>query len=459
MEHPTAEQEQERGRAARKAAPRRSHGDWTPAPDRPDPVGILLAQDETRSAPLLPIRHGRMDLDAFAFYRGAAAIMAADLAATPVSGLETQICGDAHLSNLGVFGSPERQLLFDLNDFDETLRGPWEWDLKRLVTSFEIAGRSNGYPADARRDVALACARAYRLSMADFAAKGVLDTWYARANVDDLMVEVRSNTSKQARKSAEAQVRKARSRTHLQALQKLTEVVDGQLRIKNDPPLLAPLSTVVPAEHVEELRSSITETFRQYRESLPDDRSWLLEQFRPLDMAHKVVGVGSVGTRAFILLLQGRGDGDPLLLQMKEASTSVLEPHLGPSPYDHPGRRVVEGQRMMQAASDVFLGWSSSADGRHYYWRQLRDMKGSTDVATYSAEALAAHARLCGWSLARAHARSGSPVAISSYLGGKDVADEAMAEFARRYADQNEQDFAAHRQAIADGRIEARSDL
>jgi uncharacterized protein (DUF2252 family) len=401
-----------------------------------------------------------MDLDAFAFYRGAAAIMAADLAPTPTSGIHTQICGDAHLSNLGVFGSPERQLLFDLNDFDETLRGPWEWDLKRLVTSFEIAGRANAYPADARREVVLACAAAYRRSMSGFAGMGVLDTWYARANVDDIVNEARSNASKASRRTAEAEVRKARSRTHLQAVKKLTEVVDGRLRIMNDPPLLAPLTTVVPEEHLEELRASLTEAFRQYRASLPDDRGWLLERFTLLDIAHKVVGVGSVGTRAFILLLQGRDGGDPLLLQMKEASTSVLEAHLGASPYDHPGRRVVEGQRMMQAASDVFLGWSSSADAsRHYYWRQLRDMKGSAEVSTMAPTRMVAHARLCGWSLARAHARSGSPVAIAAYLGGKDVADEAMAEFARRYADQNHRDFEAHRQAIADGRIEARSDL
>ncbi len=401
-----------------------------------------------------------MDQSAFAFYRGAAAIMAADLAGTPVSGIHTQICGDAHLSNFGVFASPERQLLFDLNDFDETLHGPWEWDLERLVASFEIAGRASGFSSRTRRDVVLAGAAAYRRAIAGFARQGVLATWYARASVDELMAEVRASASKKARRAAEAEVRTARSRTNLQALKKLTEVVDGRLRLRNDPPLLTPLSTVVPEEHVDELRASITQVFDDYRASLPDDRAWLLGRFRPIDIAHKVVGVGSVGTRAFVVLLQGRDADDPLVLQVKEATASVLERHLGPSPYDHAGRRVVEGQRMMQAASDVFLGWSSSSDGdRRYYWRQLRDMKGSTDVATMDSARLAGHARLCGWSLARAHARSGSAIAIGAYLGAKDTFDRAMAEFAVRYADQNERDFEAHRQAIADGRIEARRDL
>jgi uncharacterized protein (DUF2252 family) len=444
----------ETGAALRADVPRRSHGDWGPAPDRPDPVALLRAQDETRSPDLVPIRHGRMATSAFAFYRGGAAIMAADLAATPTTGLRTQLCGDAHLSNLGVFASPERQLLFDLNDFDETLPGPWEWDLKRLAASFTIAARSNGLGKRQETEAAQACAAAYRTAMAEFAEMTALDTWYARVNADEAVETIRGKVSKEAEKRTKANLAKARTRTSLQAARKLTTVVDGRLRIVDDPPLVMPLSTVVPADRVEELTAGISESYRQYRESLPAGPRHVLDDYEIVDIAHKVVGVGSVGLRAFIGLLQSRRTGEPLLLQLKEATTSVLEAHLGSSEYDQPGRRVVEGQRMMQAASDMFLGWSTSVlDGRHYYWRQLRDMKASTEVERLSATGLTAYARLCGWSLARAHARSGSPVAIAGYLGTSERFDRAIAEFSRRYAKQNDADFAAHAQAIEDGSV------
>jgi uncharacterized protein (DUF2252 family) len=446
----------EAGAALRADVPRRSHGDWEPAADRPDPVALLSAQDETRSADLVPIRHGRMGTSAFAFYRGAAAIMAADLASTPTSGLVTQICGDAHLSNLGVFATPERQLLFDLNDFDETLPGPWEWDLKRLAASFTIAARSNGLGKRDDSEAARVCAEVYRIAMADFARSSALDTWYARAHVDETLEQLRRTAPAKAVKRTEANVAKARTRTSAQAARKLTAVVDGRHRIVDDPPLVMALSTVVPADRVDELRAGISESCRQYRESLPAGPRHVLDDYEFVDIAHKVVGVGSVGLRAFIVLLQSRRTGEPMLLQLKEATSSVLEQHLEPSHYAEPGRRVVEGQRMMQAASDMFLGWSTSViDGRHYYWRQLRDMKSSTEVERLSKKGLTVYARLCGWSLARAHARSGSPVAIAGYLGTSDRFDRAIAEFSRRYAAQNDADFAAHAQAIEDGSVPA----
>ena len=429
------------------------------APDRPDPVALLQAQDAVRTATLLPVRHGRMDADEFAFYRGAAAIMAADLAVLPRSGLEVQLCGDAHVSNFGVYASPERSLVFDLNDFDEALRGPFEWDVLRLVASLEIAARANGFSPEDRANVVLGAVRAYRSAMATFAESGLLETWYARMDVDAVMAEFTARASKSVRRNAEDEVRRARGRTNLRTLKKLTEVVDGRLRIRDDPPLLVPMSSVFTEADLPAVLAAMTAMYEQYRASLPDDRRHLLEGYELVDIAHKVVGVGSVGTRAFVLLLVGRGDADPLFLQMKEANASVLEEHLAPSPYDHHGRRVVEGQRMMQAASDLFLGWNDGTEGRHYYWRQLRDMKGSADLSVMSARSLTIHARLCGWTLARAHARSGSPVAIDAYLGSKDTFDRAMVAFASAYADQNRRDFETHRAAIAEGRLEARSDL
>jgi uncharacterized protein (DUF2252 family) len=451
--------ERDRGRALRNLVPRSAHAEWHAAPGRADPVEVVLRDDDARSPDLVPIRHGRMATDSFAFYRGTAAIMAADLATTPSSGVVAQLCGDAHLSNFGVFASPERQLLFDLNDFDETLPGPWEWDLKRLTTSVVVAARASGADRREGERAARASVASYREAMRSFAAAGPLDTWYARVNADDVARAVTERgVSGASRSRMEAALDKARRKTSVRAVRKLTTVIDGRRRIIDDPPLVVSLETIAGREHAAHLAEQVRAFFDSYRSSLPDDRQRLLRQFEVVDIAHKVVGVGSVGLRAFVVLLVGRND-NVLVLQIKEAAASALEPYLGPSPYPSPGQRVVEGQRLMQAASDLFLGWSTSdTDGRHYYWRQLADMKGSVDIREMFPSALAIHARLCGWTLARAHARSGSPEAIAGYLGGKPVVDRAIAAFASAYADQNDADFEAYRQAIAEGRVEAHVD-
>jgi uncharacterized protein (DUF2252 family) len=451
----------ETGRALRREVPRGTFADWAPAPRRPDPVETLLEQDRSRTADLVPIRHGRMGANAFAFYRGGAAIMAADLAMVPVTGLTTQLCGDAHLSNLGVFASPERRLLFDLNDFDETLPGPWEWDVARLVASFAIAADAIGAPTSAdRTSAARECARSYREAMAGFARTNALDTWYARLDVDEFLVALDATAPKQVARRARAQTAKTRTRTSLQAARKLTRLVDGKLRIVHDPPLLVPLSSIVAPEHTAETVAQIRDAYRQYRASLPRGPSEVLADYELVDIGHKVVGVGSVGLRAFVVVLQCRRTAEPLILQVKEATASVLEPFLGPSGFEQAGQRVVEGQRMMQAASDLFLGWSSSPNGeRHYYWRQLRDMKGSVEVERMVPKSLSIYARMCGWSLARAHARAGPTAAIAGYLGSSNRFERAMAEFADRYARQNRADFDAHRAAVADGRVTALVDL
>jgi uncharacterized protein (DUF2252 family) len=450
--------ERERGRALRSNVPRNAHAEWNAPEGRHDPVEVLLGDDVARSADLVPIRHGRMAADPFAFYRGSAAIMAADLATTPSSGLAAQLCGDAHLSNFGVFASPERQLLFDLNDFDETLPGPWEWDLKRLATSVAVAARQSGVARRSGQEAARASVASYREAMRSFAAAGPLDTWYARINADDVARAVTDQGISRKRKARmDAALEKARSRTSTRAVRKLTTVVDGRPRFVDAPPLVVSLATIAGREHAADLAEQVRTFFASYRSTLPQDLQHLLSQFDVVDVAHKVVGVGSVGMRAFIVLLVGRNDS-VLVLQVKEAGPSALETYLQPSPYAAPGQRVVEGQRLMQAASDLFLGWSTSEqDGRHYYWRQLADMKGSADIGAMSPSALAMYARLCGWTLARAHARSGSPGAIAGYLGGKPVLDRAIAAFASAYADQNDADFEAYRQAIADGRVEART--
>jgi uncharacterized protein (DUF2252 family) len=460
-EHPTAPSdavadERERGRARRREVPRSAHAEWTPPEGRDDPVALLCRDDRGRSPDLVPIRHGRMAASPFTFYRGSAAIMAADLATTPDSGLVAQLCGDAHLSNFGAFASPERQLLFDLNDFDETLPGPWEWDLKRLATSVVVAARDNGVADRESERAARATVASYREAMRSFAAAGPLDTWYARANAEEVArVVADRGVSRKELSRVDAALDKARTRTSARAVRRLTTVVDGRPRFVDDPPLLVSLETIAGPERVDELAEQVRSFYAGYLRTLPDDLQHLLSRFEVVDIAHKVVGVGSVGMRAFIVLLTGRS-GSALVLQVKEASTSALESFLEPSRYPEPGRRVVEGQRLMQAASDLFLGWSTSEeDGRHYYWRQLADMKGSADIESMSADALTVHARLCGWTLARAHARSGSPQAIAGYLGGKPVLDRAIAAFATAYADQNDADFEAYRQAIADGRVEA----
>ncbi len=447
------------GRAARSGAPRSTHGAWAPAPGR-DPLAILEAQERTRVPELVPIRHARMAASPFAFFRGAAAVMAADLAATPVSGFHVQACGDAHLTNFGAFAGPDRRLLFDLNDFDETLPGPWEWDVKRLVASFAIAGRERGFKRKRRAAAIETATLSYRDAMRAFASQTDLEVWYARLDVESVLSEAAGEWDDQDEvKRVRRNVTKARGKDNLRALEKLTRTVDGELRFASEPPLLVPLGELVPAAEAADLREGFEEVVDHYRESLQGDRRHLFDGYRFRDLARKVVGVGSVGTRAWVLLFTGASDEDPLLLQAKEAEASVLEPYVGASRYRNHGRRVVEGQRLMQAASDIFLGWCPAVgiDGRQrdFYVRQLWDWKRSADVETMSPEAFEVYARMCGWTLARAHARSGDRVAIAAYLGAGDSFDVAMVEFAEAYAEQSERDHAALVAAIDEGRLEA----
>ena len=467
--HPSVDDRRARGLEPRDRAPLSSHAGWVPASDRPDPVGLLEEQNLTREPDLVPVRHGRMLVSPFTFYRGAAKIMAADLKDTPVAALQVQLCGDAHLSNFGVFASPERRLLFDLNDFDETLPGPFEYDVKRMAASFTIAARNNGFGKADTKAAALGSVAAYREAMAGFAAMGTMDIWYAHLDEDELMQGVRSaakaatskksaKAAKRAEKTATKTATKARTRDSLQALSKLGEVVDGKYRIVSQPPIVIPMRDLAATYGLsaDEAERGIHENLRAYRATLQDDRRRLLERFELVDVARKVVGVGSVGTRAFIALLQGRDQHDPLFLQVKEATASVLEGPLRKSRYKQHGQRVVDGQRMMQAASDIYLGWTKGLDvNRHFYWRQLRDMKGSADVESMAPVGLNFYAGICGWTLARAHARSGDPVAIAAYLGEGDQFDRSITDFSQRYADQNELDHQAFATAIRSGRLEA----
>ncbi len=430
------------GRAVRAQLPRSTLGQLRLAPDR-DPIAILERQAATRVPELVPIRYARMVAGHFPFLRGAPAIMAADLAATPNTGLTVQLCGDAHLSNFGVFASPERSLVFDLNDFDETLPGPFEWDVKRLVASIAVAARANGCPDDEASAAARTAASAYREGMRRLAGRDSLDVWYQQVDADTLVDLVRKP---KRRKNVEKTLDAARRRTSLQALHKLTELgPDGRLRIRQQPPLLTP---VADADAVEEV-------FAAYRRSLPEERRVLVNRYRIVDFARKVVGVGSVGTRCFVVLLIDRDTGGPLFLQVKEAEESVLAPHLAPSVFRNHGHRVVHGQRLMQSASDIFLGWIAGPQGRHFYWRQLRDMKGSAEIGTMSRAGLREYAALCGHTLARAHARSGDRIAIADYLGSGESFDRAMAGFALAYADQTVSDHRALVEAIESGRVEA----
>ena len=409
---------------------------------------------------LVPIRYGRMLVSPFTFYRGAAYIMAADLAGMPRSGLHVQLCGDAHLSNFGVYAAPDRRLVFDTNDFDETLPGPFEWDVKRLVASFAVAGRDRGFDERRRRAVNLRVGRSYREALASFASMRTMDIWYSRVDIEDIVARFSSEVRGKVVKRAERNVAKARTKDSLSAFKKLTRVVDGEPRIVSDPPLIVPVSELFTGEQELEAAHLVV---REYRRTLLDDRRQLLERFRLADAARKVVGVGSVGTRAFILLFLGRDDEDPLFLQMKEAEASVLEPFLGRSGFANHGQRVVEGQRLMQAASDTMLGWIhvTGVDGveRDFYLRQLWDSKGSALVDVMEPETMDAYAEICGQTLARAHARSGDAVAISSYLGASDSFDRALATFAETYADQNERDYEALQAAADSGRIEVRTGL
>jgi len=459
--HLTRAERQARGKAARAEVPRSSHAEFDAPSSRADPVALLEEQAETRVPELVPIRYGRMLVSPFAFYRGAALIMASDLAGTPRSGLTVQLCGDTHLSNFGAFGSPERRLLFDINDFDETLPGPWEWDVKRLAASFAVAGRENGFAEGDRNTVIVATVAAYREAMRAFAGMRNLEVWYAHLDVDEAIADFARVGDRKATKRAQANVAKARTRDSMQAFAKLTRLVDGEPRIVSDPPLIVPVDELAGENgRREALVDAMREIMRSYRSTLTNDRRQLLEQFRYVDMARKVVGVGSVGTRAWIVLMLGIDGRDPLFLQAKEAQPSVLERFVGKSRYSNQGERIVRGQRLMQAASDIFLGWHRATNtldgvGRDFYVRQLRDWKGSAIVEGMSPSTLATYGGFCGWTLARAHARSGDRVAIASYLGGGDVFDRALAEFAERYADQNERDYSALQEAVDAGRLEA----
>jgi uncharacterized protein (DUF2252 family) len=425
---------------------------------------VLEQQALTRAAVLVPIRYGRMLTSPLAFFRGAAAIMASDLAATPRSGLEVQCCGDAHLANFGVFGSPERRLVFDINDFDETLPGPWEWDVKRLAVSLRIAARDRGFARREQERIVLASAARYRTQMAEFAASTNLAVWYARIDAETIGAELAVDADAKTRKQAGKLATKARTRDSLDELSKLTHTVAGEIRIISRPPLLVPVDELVGSER-ESTLAMLHGVLQTYRRSLQANRRVLLESYELADLAHKVVGIGSVGTQAWIALLLGRDDQDPLFLQIKEAQASVLEAHLRRSAHRNAGHRVVAGQRLMQATSDIFLGWLSvkeqQADGRprDFYVRQLRDWKGSVDVAAMTPEGLAGYGRLCGATLARAHARSGDRIAIASYLGSGRSFDQALLAFSAAYADQNERDHAALAAAAAAGRVTARTGL
>src|SRR3954469_3391289 len=449
----------ELGRAARRETPRSSHAVWVAPANRVDPVVMLRKQARRRVPELVPIRHGRMLASPFAFFRGAAAVMAADLSSTPVTGMRVQLCGDAHLANFGGYAAPDRKLVFDLNDFDETLPGPWEWDLKRLAASVAVAARDLGFAAADRREAVTRAVLSYRETMREFADMRMLDVWYARLEVEDLFARWSVRGSEQ-RKTLE----KARGKPSLRAFSKLTHEVDGRPRIISDPPLIVPIEELVEGTDEQQLEDVMVKLLGDYRTTLPDDRRTLIDGYEPVHFARKVVGVGSVGTRAWIVLLLGRDTRDPLFLQIKEAEASVLEPFAGRSEYGTPGQRVVEGQRLMQAASDILLGWLPDVAGidgrrRHFYVRQLWDQKASARLEDVPPRELAVYAGVCGWTLARAHARTGPRAAIAAYLGSGDRLDRALADFAEAYADQNERDHAALVEAVKRGRIPAETGI
>jgi uncharacterized protein (DUF2252 family) len=459
---PDAEERAARGRAARSLAPRSSHGRWEPRDDRRPVVDVLLGEAADRVPELVPIRHGRMLVSPFTFYRGAAGIMAADLHGTPDSGIQVQLCGDAHLSNFGGFASPERRLVFDINDFDETTRGPWEWDVKRLGASIAIAGRDVGLEAPARRAAVEATVGAYREAMRTFATMRNLDVWYARLDVERVFADHGERLTRQERRNFKQRVANARAKDHLRTLKKLTRQDDGEMRIVSRPPLIVPIEELVPGEDGEALEAGMRRLLAEYRRTLPRELQHLFDTYEYRHMARKVVGVGSVGTRAWIVLLTGRDDTDPLFLQVKEAGPSALAPFVGRGAVRHGGRRVVEGQRLMQAAGDIFLGWlRSDYEGipRDYYVRQLWDWKTSAEVEGISKERLTVYGQVCGWTLARAHARSGDRIAIAAYLGAGATFDRAIAGFAEAYADQTERDFETLIAAVSAGLIPVERDV
>jgi len=439
----SVEERRARGKALREQTPRSSHADWSPDPGRPDPIGLLEASNRTRIARLVPIRYGRMSLSAFAFLRGSAAIMACDLAKTPVSGITAQICGDAHLLNFGTYASPERRQVFDVNDFDETLTGPWEWDIKRLAASIVVAARQNGFSAQASKQAVVQCVQAYRTHINKLGNMGYADVWYSAIEAGETLRFVQNHSSQSLNKALE----KARQQTNLHIFPKLTRRIEGGYEIKELPPLMTHLGE-------DTLREQLQALLEDYRASLQEDRRVLLNRYRVVDLANKVVGVGSVGTRCYIALLLGSDENDPLFLQIKEAQTSVLEPYLAPSPYENHAQRIICGQRLMQAASDLFLGWART-ESTHFYLRQFHDRKYSPSVEKMNVDGFIAYGRLCGFTLGRAHARSGDPAQISGYLGLSDVFDQAIASFAMRYANQVERDYVELTAAIRSGRIVA----
>jgi uncharacterized protein (DUF2252 family) len=459
VHHLTVAERAARGKAVRTELPRAAHRAWEPPAHRRSPVSILQEQAATRVPELVPVRHGRMLVSPFTFYRGAAAIMAADLATQPHAGLNTQLCGDAHLSNFGAYAAPDRRLVFDVNDFDETLPGPFEWDLKRLVASFAVAGRDRRLDGNQRVAINATVTRAYRKAITDFAAMDTLDLWYARLHVDEMMQKVVAHGTAKQRSRARKNLAKAQAKNSLRAFDKLTETVGGEVRIRNDPPVISRTHDLFEIELHDQLDELVSGMVRSYRSTLTPDRRKLVERFRYVDAARKVVGVGSVGTRAWIMLLTGRDDGDPLFLQFKEAEASVLEPYLPTSEFGNHGERVVEGQRLTQATPDIMLGWVRTTGPdtvpRDYYVRQLWDGKGSALVEFMNATALGWYAEVCGRALARAHARGGDSAAIAGYLGSGDAFDRALADFGEAYADQNNSDYEAIQAAVDDGTLEA----
>lgn len=465
LEGLTPAEHAERGKEARAQVPRESHAVFDPGPGRADPIALLEEQAKSRVPELVPIRRGRMMVSPFTFYRGAALPMASDLSRTPVSGLAVQACGDAHLSNFGVFGSAERLLVFDVNDFDETTSGPWEWDVKRLAASMEVAARGNGFGGKERREIVTATVAGYRRAMRNFAKMTDLDVWYAHADLDQLLAQFDSQLKTRQRKLVAKGMAKARTRDSMQEVAKLTHQVDGRLRIIADPPLIVPITDLLPKQlDREALEAQLKDLLVSYRQTLETDRRYLLDQYEFADLARKVVGVGSVGTRCWIVLMIGRDASDPLFLQVKEAEESVLSRFVGASEYANMGQRVVAGQRLMQATSDIFLGWQRTEAGldgkqRDFYVRQLRDWKYSFPIEAMVPRGMRMYGELCGWTLARAHARSGDRIAIAAYLGGSDVFDKAITRFAAAYADQNELDHKSLVDAVASGRLTAESGL
>ena len=463
-EHLSPAQRAARGKAAREGTPRSSQAEYEPGSERADPVDLLEQQAAARVPELVPIRYGRMLVSPFSFYRGAAKIMANDLARTPVSGFTVQSCGDAHLSNFGVFGSPERKLVFDLNDFDETAPGPWEWDVKRLATSMMLAARDNEFRVKEQEDIVLQTVATYRRAMAGFASMSTLGVWYAHVDADAALAELGSQLSARGVRRTSKALAKARTKDSTAALSKLTREVDGRLRIVADPPLITPIDELMPDDGDEGTFESLQGLLASYQATLEPDMRALVGRFELADVARKVVGVGSVGTRAWIALLLGRDSSDPLFLQVKEAEASVLEQHVGATPFKNHGERVVVGQRLMQASSDIFLGWlrvDRAPDGkkRDFYVRQLKDWKGSAETGEMVASGMATYGRLCGWTLARAHARTGDPIAIGAYLGKGSSFDRAILGFAIAYSQQTEDDYRALAAAVDSGRIAAQTGL